>query len=175
MIALVKFVHIAAIAVWSAGLIALPAFYRQLATVRAENPEADLHGDAPLRLQRAARLTYVGIVSPAAFIAVATGLLLIFQRDVLAPWFSLKLGLVATLVVAHVLASMKLVRMFDRPGGYPAWRHLTATGTKLVLATAIITLTLTKPMLTDAYLPAVLSEPGGLKSMLECFNPWKRP
>ncbi len=175
MIALIKAIHITAIAIWSAGLIALPGFYMQLGSLRTEVAEIGLHGEAVLRLQRAVRLTYVGIASPAAFIAVASGIILIFQRDVVAPWFSVKLALVAGLVIAHTLSGITLVRIFEEPDSYAKWRYFAATSTTIVIAIAIIALTLAKPSLTAALLPAAWSEPGALRPMLESFNPWKRP
>ncbi len=175
MIALTKAIHITAIAIWSAGLIALPGFYVHLVSLRAQATEIGLHGEAVLRLQRAARLTYVGIASPAAFIAVASGILLIFQRGVVAPWFSLKLALVAGLVIAHTLSGHTLVRLFEEADGYAKWRYFVATSTTIAIATAIIALTLAKPSTNAAFLPAAWSEPGALKPMLESFNPWKRP
>ena len=175
MITLIKAIHIAAIAIWSAGLIALPGFSMQLGYLRADTAKIGLHGEAVLRLQRAARLTYVGIASPAAFIAVASGILLIFQLGVIAPWFSFKLALVAGLVVAHALAGVTLVRIFEQPEGYARWRYFAATSMTIIIATAIITLTLAKPSLTSAPLPAAMSEPGALKTMLESFNPWQKP
>jgi len=175
MIALVKFVHITAVIIWSAGLIALPGFYLQLGKLRADRADVPMHGEAVLRLQRAVRFTYVGIISPAAFIAVASGILLIFQRGILAPWFSLKLALVACLVLAHTLTGVTLVKLFEHTGIYPVWRYLAVTSITLVIAAAIITLTLGKPTLPDALLPAALGEPGALKSIIESINPWQRP
>ena len=175
MIALTKFIHICAIAIWSAGLLTLPAIYLQLHYVRMELPNTDLHTDRVLRLQRGARLTYVGIASPAAFVAIASGILLIFQSGIVAPWFSIKLAFVSALVIIHTLSGMALVRLFDRSKLYSSWRYVAATSSVIVVAAAIITLTLAKPMLTDDALPAVLSEPGALKPMIESINPWQRP
>jgi protoporphyrinogen IX oxidase len=175
MIALVKLVHITAIVVWSAGLLALPGFYSQLSHLRAERPEIGPHGEAVLRLQRAVRLTYVGIVSPAAFIAVGSGILLIFQQGVVAPWLSLKLALVTGLVITHSLTGITLVRLFEHPNGYPRWRYVGATSAAFATAATIVALTLTKPVLSDALLPAAFSKPGALKPLVESVNPWQRP
>ena len=175
MIALVKFVHITAVVIWSAGLIALPGFYLQLGKLRAGREDVPMHGEAVLQLQRAVRFIYVGIISPAAFVAVASGILLIFQREIFAQWFALKLALVAGLVLAHTRTGVTLVRVFERVHIYPTWRFLVATSITVVLAVAIIMLTLGKPSLPDAVLPAALSEPGALKRMIEDINPWRRP
>ncbi|MGE8941548.1 CopD family protein [Leptospira interrogans] len=175
MIALTKFVHIAAIAIWSAGLLSLPTIYLQLQYVRMGLPNVAPHSDRVLRLQHVARLTYVGIASPAAFVAIASGTLLIFQRGMVAPWFSLKLALVSALVIIHTITGIALVRLFDRSRTYSSWRYVAATSSVILIAAAIITLTLAKPTLTDGFLPVALSKPGALKPIVESINPWQRP
>ena len=175
MIALVKFIHIAAIAVWAAGLVSIPAFHRQLGLLRTERPDMPLHDEKVQQAQKAVRLTYVGIVSPAAFIAVASGIVLIFQRGIAMPWFSLKLSLVVGLVIAHTFAGLTLVRLFEQSAGYPVWRYVGATSSAVALATAIIALTLAKPELSGDFLPAAMHEPGALKRLVESINPWQRP
>lgn len=175
MIALVKFIHIAAIAVWAAGLVSIPTFHRQLGQLRTKRPGTPLPDEDVLQVQRAVRLTYVGIVSPAAFIAVASGIVLVFQRGIAMPWFSLKLSLVVGLVIAHTFAGLTLVRLFEQPAGYPVWRYVGATSSAVALATAIIALTLAKPELSGDFLPSAMHEPGALKRLVESINPWQRP
>lgn len=171
MITLVKFVHITAVAIWVGGLISLPAFYRQLGHMRAVCPK----GSPQIRVHDAMRFTYVSVASPAAFVAVGSGTLLIFQSAVVSPWFALKLTLVVCLVIAHSFAGLTVSRLSDESEGYPAWRYFGATGLSFVLAVAIVALTLSKPSLTGALLPASLSEPGALKILIESVNPWHRP
>lgn len=175
MIALVKFIHITAVIIWTAGLIALPGFFVQLGKSRAGHANASLYDEAALRIQRAVRFTYVGLISPAAFVAVASGIFLIFQRDMVAPWFSLKLALVAGLVVTHTLTGITLIKVFERRSIYPTWRYLNATGITLVIATAIIVITLGKPTLSGALLPLSLGQPGALKTMVGSLIPWQKP
>lgn len=173
MIAFVKFIHITAIAIWAGGLAALPAFYRQIGHLRTV-PNRRLHEDSVLRLQNAMRFAYVGVVSPAAFIAVGSGIVLIFQGGIVAPWFALKLMFVAGLVIAHSFAGLTLARLSEDRGGYPTWRYVGATGASLALAVIVVALSLSKPPLSDTALPAALSEPGALKSLFENLNPWHR-
>jgi protoporphyrinogen IX oxidase len=66
-----KFIHLAAIAIWSGGLIALPFLFRQRAGI-APGLELD-------RLHRMVRFVYVEMTSPAAFIAIGSGTVLIFR------------------------------------------------------------------------------------------------
>ena len=175
MIALVKLIHITAIAIWAGGLVALPTFYREIGRLQAQAPEREQREHAVLRLQSAMRFVYVGVVSPAAFVAVGSGILLIFQGTVIAPWFALKLALVAGLVVAHSFAGLTLARLKNDRDGYPLWRYAGATGSTAALAVAILVLTLSKPGLDGDLLPAAMSEPGALKSILKDLNPWHRP
>lgn len=81
-----KLVHIAAISVWCAGMLGLPLLFLRRNSVR---DEPDLN-----RLHRLVRRLYVVVMSPAAFLAVASGTGLIFLRATYAPWFGVKLSLV---------------------------------------------------------------------------------
>lgn len=166
MIALLKFVHIAAIAIWTAGLISLPSLYVQRAHVRND--------DALYRMQRMTRFAFVVIISPAAFIAVASGIALSFLREVFAPWFSWKLAFVGMLAIFHVFSGLVVIRLFRDGEVYPAWRFVVATGSCCLLVLTILILVLAKeaPQLA---LPAVMYEPGGLKRLLDPINPWTTP
>lgn len=88
-----KAIHIGAIAFWSAGLIALPFMYRQ---------RAGLEDRALYRLHAFTRRLYVGVVSPAAFLAIGSGTVLIFLQGTYEAWFSAKLALVAVLAGIHI-------------------------------------------------------------------------
>jgi len=68
-----KFAHLAAIAIWSGGLLVLPFLFWQRGTV-ADGPDLD-------RLHRITRFVYVGMTSPAAVIAIGSGTALIFLRS----------------------------------------------------------------------------------------------
>ncbi len=166
MIAALKLVHIAAIAIWTAGLISLPSLYVQRAHITSR--------DSLYRMQRMVRFSYVAIISPAAFFAVSSGIALSFWRDVFAPWFSWKLGFVALLAMFHVFSGLVIIRLFKDGEVYPLWRFLTATASCCAVVLAILFLVLAKeaPGLT---LPPVMSEPGGLKRLLDPFNPWTTP
>jgi len=166
MIALLKFVHIAAIAVWTAGLISLPSLYVQRAHVKSD--------DALYRMQRMTRFAFVAIISPAAFIAVASGIGLSFLREVFSPWFSWKLGFVGLLAMFHVFSGLVVIRLFRDGEVYPAWRFLLATVSCCLVVVAILVLVLAKEA-PEIALPAVMSEPGGLKRLLDPINPWGTP
>lgn len=166
MIAILKFVHIAAISIWTAGLISLPSLYVQRAHVEND--------DALYRMQRMTRFAFVVLISPAAFIAVASGIALSFMREVFAPWFSWKLAFVGLLAMFHVFSGLVVIRLFREGEVYPPWRFALATAACCVVVVAILVLVLAKEA-PQISLPAVMSEPGGLKRLLDPINPWTTP
>ena len=166
MIALVKFLHIAAIAIWAAGLVALPGLYVQRAKLTDKQ--------SLYNLQTLVRFAYVAIISPAAFVSVVTGILLIFGQQTFVAWFSLKLAFVAMLVVLHVLTGLVIIRLFRDGEIYPVWRFVLVTIVTIVVVVTILFVVLAKPNLENT-LPAVLSQPGGLAELLAPINPWRTP
>lgn len=159
-----KFLHVAAIAVWSAGLLCLPGLYVR----RAKIPP----GDALHRLQALVRFLYVAVVSPAAFVAVGSGTALIFLRETFEPWFSLKLLFVGLLVLAHIVIGLVIVRLFEAGNVYPVWRFVTVTVATLGIVAAILLVVLAKPVLPDL-VPDVLRAPGGLSGLVADLNPFR--
>jgi putative membrane protein len=154
MIALFKSLHVAAISLWIAGLFALPFLFRQ----RVGLPP----GDALDRLHRIARFLYVNLISRAAFVAIATGIVIIFLRQTWVPWFSLKLALVGALAIVHVLLGLVLLKLFEPGRSYSLGRLLLALGSTLAVVTAILYLVLGKPALFEEPWLAALFAPGAL-------------
>ncbi|HRN87162.1 CopD family protein [Hyphomicrobium sp.] len=175
MIAFVKLIHIAAVAIWVGGLIALPACYRRLGQLqaRAQSYGSDDATEAAQRIHDAAKFSYVAIVSPAAFIAVTSGIVLIFQGVVVDPWFGVKLAFIVVLVVAHSLAGQTAARMSEKSAVYPAWRYAGATGLASAVTLATIAVTLSKPSFDGVSIPPTLREPGALKTIVESVTPWR--
>ena len=160
-----KFLHVTAIAVWSAGLISLPGLYLRRAHVADED---SLH-----RLQSLVRFLYVRIVSPAAFVAVGSGIALIFLRGTFEPWFSVKLLLVGALVVGHILTGLVIIRLFEEGNVYPVWRFLLVTIVSLAVVCGILFVVLGKPGIPDVF-PAAMREPGALRDIVLELNPFQR-
>ena len=156
-----KFVHLAAIALWSGGLIALPFLFWQRRTL-----EAGLDLD---RLHRVARLVYVELTSPAAFIAIASGTALIFLQATFAEWFSLKMLLVGIMAMLHVFAGLVLVQLFLPEGRFSRLSYVALTSAYIVVITAIIWVVLAKPHIDSNQIAAHLFEPGGLGRWLHQF------
>lgn len=160
-----KVIHIAAIAIWSAGLICLPGLYVQ----RAHVPnKPSLH-----RLQGLVRHLYVGILSPAAFLAIATGTALIFVRETFEAWFSLKLFLVGLMAVVHVLTGLVIIRLFEEGEVYPVWRFVAITALTFLIVVLILFVVLAKPDI-PYMLPDEMREPGALRRLILDLNPFRR-
>src|ERR1700726_1155939 len=115
-----KFVHLAAIALWSGGLVVLPFLFWQRRTL-----EAGLDLD---RLHRVARFVYVEITSPAAFVAIGSGTALIFLQTTFAEWFSLKMVLVGAMVMLHVVAGLILMQLFLPKGKFSKFSYVALMG-----------------------------------------------
>ncbi|CAH1692147.1 Protoporphyrinogen IX oxidase [Hyphomicrobiales bacterium] len=160
-----KMLHLATIAIWSAGLVSLPGLYVQ----RAHVPD----DETKHRLQALVRFLYVGIISPAAFVAVGSGTALIFIRQSFEPWFSLKLGFVGALVMIHILTGLVLIRLFEAGNVYPVWRFVAVTLVTLMAIGAILIIVLAKPDVPD-FLPDTVMEPGALRRIAEDLNPFRR-
>ena len=166
MIAALKFLHIASIAVWAAGLVSLPGLYVQRAHVSDK--------EALYRLQMMVRFAFVAVISPAAFLAVTTGIMLIFGQQTFAGWFSLKLFFVACLVVLHVLTGLVIIRLFQEGETYPVWRFVVTTTVTCALVLAVLYVALAKPGI-HADFTGTLFEPGGLRRIIEAVSPWGIP
>lgn len=153
-----KFIHLAAIAVWSGGLIVLPFLFWQRRGMQP-GPELD-------RLHRFTRFIYVGTTSPAAFIAIGSGTVLIFLQTTFLEWFSLKLVLVGFLVMLHVVAGLVLAQVFEPGGRFGRLSFIGLTVSYLVLITAIIWVVLAKPHIASNQFATALFAPGGLRQAL---------
>lgn len=136
MTTLLKFVHLASIALWSGGLLILPFLFWQ---------RRGLDGLELDRLHRFVRFIFVGVASPSAFIAIGSGTALIFLQTTFLEWFSLKMVLVGMMAMLHVVAALIMAHLFD-PGGTIRRGLCIALGLAyLTLITAIIWVVLAKP------------------------------
>jgi len=162
---LLKFVHIIAIAGWSAGLICLPFLYLQ---------RRRLSGDALHKLHNFTRFFYVSIVSPAAFVAVGSGIALIFVESTFTPWFSLKLAFVGALVIVHVTSGTVILRLFEPDQIYPFWRFAAVSIITVAIVTAILVTVLGKPDFGPTAPFSNLFEPGALGVWLGDLTAWSR-
>jgi putative membrane protein len=160
-----KFLHVAAIALWSAGLIALPFLYLQ---------RKGLSDDALHRLHAFARFLYVAIVSPVAFLAIGSGTVLIFLMGTYEAWFSAKLLGVSVLTGIHIFSGLQILRLFEPGRAYPLWRFSLVMPLTLLTVSTILFLVLGKPQLEWPAFFADLFVPGRLGELLAPFNPWQK-
>jgi putative membrane protein len=101
-----KFFHIAAMAVWFTALFLLPRLF--IASLRASGAEAVEDEDAHARLNAIGKTLYFGLMTPAAVLTVALGIVLIsYGFD--GPWLPAKLAVVALAVLLHLYFGQLLV------------------------------------------------------------------
>ena len=160
-----KVIHITGIALWSAGLICLPSLYVQRAHVTDKTTLHRLHGMV--------RFVYVGLLSPAAFIAVASGTALVFVRETWEAWFSVKLLLVGAMATIHILTGLVIIRLFNEGEVYPAWRFIAVTSMTLIIVILVLFVVLAKPEI-PFLLPDAMRQPGALGDLLGAVIPFPR-
>ncbi|MGY6587434.1 MAG: CopD family protein [Wenzhouxiangella sp.] len=134
-----KLIHIAAIVVWSAGMLYLPGLF-------ARHPATDKGTDHFERLRHQTRLVYVGLMSPAAVIAVASGTVLVFLAASLGSWMILKLVAVAALALLHSYLGRLMGLLYKAPDFRPAWAHHLLLFPITLVIIATITLVSWKPI-----------------------------
>jgi protoporphyrinogen IX oxidase len=164
-VVILKFLHAATIALWAAGLLALPFIYRQ---------RPGLQGDDLHRLHAFTRYFYVGFVSPAAFVATGTGTALIFLRETFTPWFSLKLLLVVMMTGIHLLSGLLILRLFEPRGRYSRRRFVTLVSVTLLVVGSILTLVLAKPAIPRLQPLEDFFEPGSLEETVTSIIAWMK-
>lgn len=164
-VSLFKFLHVATIELWSAGLIALPFLYLQ---------RKGLAGDALHRLHAFTRFFYVALVSPAAFVAIGSGTVLIFLMGTYEAWFSAKLLGVAVMTGIHIFSGLMILHLFEPGRFYPLWRFALVLPLTLLVIASILILVLGKPRLEWPALLADLFVPGRLGEIAAPFIAWMR-
>jgi protoporphyrinogen IX oxidase len=150
-----KFLHLGTISVWSGGLIVLPFLFWQRQGIDI-GPELD-------RLHRLTRFVYVGMTSPAAFLAIGSGTILIFLQTTFLEWFSLKMVLVGALVALHVAAGLVLAHLFEPDGHFGRFSYVGLTAAYVLLVIGVIWVVLAKPHIDSNQFATNLFTPGGLR------------
>ncbi|WP_082092787.1 CopD family protein [Devosia epidermidihirudinis] len=153
-----KFIHVAAITLWAGGLLALPFLYHQ---------RKGLEDEALFKLHAFTRHFYVAIISPAAFVAIGSGTVLIFLMSTYGNWFSAKLLAVAMMTGIHIFSGLVILRLFEPGHTYPAWRQAVVVTLTAIVITVILTLVLGKPRLDWPGPLAEVFAPGALSKIAE--------
>lgn len=149
----VKALHLGFVAVWVAGLFALP---RMLARHDRAIVQAEF-----AQIRRATHYGYVWLVTPAAIFAIVTGAALIFMRDVFTVWIFAKLVLVTGLVAMHAWVGHTIIAVAETEGQHEPPEPLLPTMVVFALVAAVLFLVLSKPELEEISMPAWLTEPMG--------------
>ena len=154
-----KALHIGTIAIWCAGLVALPMM---LARHDPSIAQADY-----TRVRHASHYTYTLVVTPAGVVAIAAGTVLIFLRETFVPWMFAKLVLVAGLVAFHAWVGHTLVEVAETAGEHDPPEPLLPVILGLAPMVAILALVLAKPDLTQVPMPGWLTRPVGVQLPLD--------
>jgi putative membrane protein len=134
-----KVIHIVAISFWCAGLLALPSLYVRRSSAQSQR--------RLLRLHHFTRFIFIVITSPAAFVAVGTGIGLIFLTQAYTAWMVTKLAAVGLLVVVHIWSSHTLIHLFEPGRGFARWRRAVMNMATIAAIVAVLGLVLGKPRL----------------------------
>lgn len=148
-----KAFHIGFLAIWVAGLLALPHMLARHDRVIAQAEFA--------HIRKATHYGYAWVITPAAILAIASGTTLIFLRDVFTVWIFAKLVLVTGLVAMHAWVGHTIIEVAETEGHHEPPNALVPTVLILGLVIAILCLVLAKPDLGALPVPAWLLEPLG--------------
>lgn len=162
MIAWLKAIHILALIVWCAGLLVLPGLFAQ---------RSRLDSRLAVELNRFTRTLYIAVTSPAAFVTVVAGTILLFMRDAFTTWMMLKLLAVGLLVIIHMRAGYLILSVFRPEGHYEPWRRWVMTMVTMVVMGVVLVLVLEKPTIEHTSIPQWMRAPGGLQSFVETIRP----
>ena len=91
---------------------------------------------------------------------------LVIAAPPLSAWFSVKLLLVAMLVLAHVIVGLSILKVFDKGARYSRLRLALSVTTSGTLSLLIVALVLGKPDLAVTDWPADWFRPGALGNAL---------
>ncbi|MCL5427210.1 CopD family protein [Halomonas sp. NPDC076908] len=134
-----KLLHIAALVIWCASLLYLPALLSQALQLRKDSGFAQ--GTPPMP-----RFFYNSIATPAALAAIASGTLLFLLHGLLGGWLIFKLVAVVAMVAAHGSFGWLILRLEQ---GHYRWvkpANWVALFVALAGIIAVLTFVLAKPL-----------------------------
>jgi len=151
LIVALKALHIAALTVWCAGLVALPLMLRHLEPHQGQRVFS--------RLRKATHYGYTRLMTPAAVIAVAAGIALIFLREVFTGWMIAKLAAVGLLVCVHGFVGHVVLRSEEKRGRYDTPPAVVMIVPALLAITLVLVIVLAKPAIPVDWFPEWLTTP----------------
>ena len=146
-----KALHVGLMAIWIAGLAALPAM---LARHDPATGQSDFS-----RIRQATHYGYVWLVTPAAVLTVVSGTSLIFLREVFTAWMFLKLVGVAGLVTVHAWVGHTIIAVAETEGRHHPPGPFLPTLILSGLVVTVLTLVLAKPEFGEVPMPGWLRQP----------------
>lgn len=149
----VKGMHVSALILWCGGLFALPMM---LSLHDAAASQAEY-----ARIRHVTHFGYIFAITPAALIAIGSGVVLIFLREVYVPWLFAKLVFVALLVAFHAWVGGVLVRVAETEGTHLPPKPALPLILLLAPILAILVLVLGKPDLQRLPMPDWLTKTQG--------------
>lgn len=151
---LMKVVHISALCLWVAGLIILMVVFRRY--------RPGLPDRAFIEFRKLSHYGYIGLVTPAAVISVAAGIVLIILRWIFDPWLLIKLLLVCGLVALHAYVGHMISLTAKSAGEARVISPWWVMGGTIIVSAAIFWIVLDKPPVSLDELPTWMSEPQSL-------------
>ncbi|MDB5660118.1 MAG: hypothetical protein JWS10_2733 [Cypionkella sp.] len=153
LVAHIKALHLSFVAVWVAGLVALPLMLARhdRSIVQAEFAQ----------IRRATHFGYVWVITPVAVLAIASGTALIFMREVFTMWIFAKLVLVTGLVAMHAWVGHTIISVAETEGQHEPPGPMISVMLVCGLALCILGLVLGKPELEELPVPSWLLRPLG--------------
>lgn len=148
-----KALHVVLLGVWCSGLFALP--------LMLSRHDTNIEQSEYARIRVVTHYTYTYLVTPAAVLAIATGTVLIFLREVFVIWMFAKLVIVAMLVTFHAWIGYVLVWVAEKEDEYTVPSPRLPLALLALIVVGILTLVLAKPELREIPIPTWLSEPRG--------------
>lgn len=146
-----KTLHVTAVIVWCAGLLALPLMLRHL------EPEQGQFTFS--RLREATHYGYTYLMTPAAVIAVAAGIALIFLRQTYTGWMIAKLAAVGLLACVHGVQGYVVLRSGEENGRYDTPPASVLLVPALLAMTLVLLIVLAKPDISASLFPEWLTTP----------------
>lgn len=153
MIVAMKVIHITALIVWCAGLLALPLMLRHL--------EPDQSQWTFTRLRQVTHYGYTRLITPAAVIAVAAGIALIFLRETYTAWMIAKLAAVGLLVCVHGFEGHVILKSEEQKGTYDTPPAIVMIVPALAAMSLVLLIVLAKPTWPASLFPEWLTTPQG--------------
>lgn len=151
MIVALKAIHITALIVWCAGLVALPLMLRRVEPQQGQTTYA--------RLRKITHFGYTRLVTPAAVIAVAAGIALIFLRETYTAWMIAKLASVGLLVCVHGFEGHVVLLTGEKIGDYDSPRAALMIVPALLAMMLVLLFVLAKPDFSTDIFPEWLTTP----------------